>query len=288
MQSIVEAGQSDPSFAGLFTSFAVAQPQLFVDIDREKAKAQNVSLDEINLTLQAYLGSYYVNDFSFQGRNWQVNVQADPSFRDKTPDIGRLEVRNGAGDRVQIINKDCRHLQVPEDLPAKADLAVFELFDCSLIGEGVLHFLAYAREHLLASDAIYVPMAGRVRAMLIEYRLDRVWDIDANILNPYRFSPEFINVDVERIAHRPLSEPFDVFAFDFANASPEPQEREVDLVATADASVHWVSDSIDTGGPWHCQDSLAGAVDRCPLSVWDRFCAAADGVALDLTRVFAQ
>ena len=85
VQSIVEAGQRDPTFAGMFTSFGVTQPQLFVDIDREKAKAQNVSLDEINTTLQAYLGSIYVNDFSFQGRNWQVNVQADPSFRDKTP-----------------------------------------------------------------------------------------------------------------------------------------------------------------------------------------------------------
>jgi multidrug efflux pump len=102
VQSIVEAGQRDPSFGGLFSSFGVAQPQLFVDIDREKAKAQNISLDEINLTLQAYLGSFYVNDFSFQGRNWQVNVQADPSFRDKTPDIGRLEVRNGAGERVPL------------------------------------------------------------------------------------------------------------------------------------------------------------------------------------------
>ena len=102
VQSIVEAGQRDPTFAGMFTSFGVTQPQLFVDIDREKAKAQNVSLDEINTTLQAYLGSIYVNDFSFQGRNWQVNVQADPSFRDKTPDIGRLEVRNGAGDRVPL------------------------------------------------------------------------------------------------------------------------------------------------------------------------------------------
>ena len=102
VQSIVEAGQRDPTFAGMFTSFGVTQPQLFVDIDREKAKAQNVSLDEINTTLQAYLGSLYVNDFSFQGRNWQVNVQADPSFRDKTPDIGRLEVRNGAGDRVPL------------------------------------------------------------------------------------------------------------------------------------------------------------------------------------------
>jgi multidrug efflux pump len=102
VQSIVEAGQRDPTFAGLFSSFGVAQPQLFVDIDREKAKAQNISLDEINLTLQAYLGSFYVNDFSFQGRNWQVNVQADPSFRDQMPDIGRLEVRNGAGERVPL------------------------------------------------------------------------------------------------------------------------------------------------------------------------------------------
>ncbi|MGE5820765.1 MAG: efflux RND transporter permease subunit, partial [Deltaproteobacteria bacterium] len=102
VQSIVEAGQRDPSFTGLFTSFGVTQPQLFVDIDREKAKAQNVSLDEINTTLQTYLGSIYVNDFSFQGRNWQVNIQADPSFRDKTPDIGRLEVRNGAGERVPL------------------------------------------------------------------------------------------------------------------------------------------------------------------------------------------
>ena len=143
---------------------------------------------------------------------------------------------NEAGERVHIINKDCRHLKVPDDLPGKADLAVFELFDCSLIGEGVLHFLAYAREHLLADDAIYVPMAGRIRAMLVEYRLDRIWDIDVNILNPYRFSPEFINVDANRIVHRPLSEAFDVFAFDFASASPEPQEREIDLVASADGT----------------------------------------------------
>lgn len=144
---------------------------------------------------------------------------------------------NGAADRVHVINKDCRHLEVPGDLPAKADLAVFELFDCSLIGEGVLHYLAHAREHLLASDAIYVPMAGRVRAMLIEYRLDQIWDIDANILNPYRFTPEFINVDAERLAHRPLSEAFDVFTFDFGNASPEPQECQIDLVASADGTI---------------------------------------------------
>ena len=82
--------------------FSVAQPQIFVEIDREKAKAQLVSLDDVNNTLQSYLGSYYVNDFTFQNRNWQVNIQADPKFRMRVEDIGRLEVRNIKGDRVPL------------------------------------------------------------------------------------------------------------------------------------------------------------------------------------------
>jgi multidrug efflux pump len=61
-----------------------------------------VSLDDVNLTLQTYLGSSYVNDFSFQNRSWQVNVQADPAYRMQADDIGRLEVRNAAGDRVPL------------------------------------------------------------------------------------------------------------------------------------------------------------------------------------------
>lgn len=102
VQSVVDAGRRQPELAGIFSSFTVAQPQLFVDIDREKAKAQNVSLEELNMTLQAYLGSVYVNDFSFQNRNWQVNIQADPSYRTQTEDIGRLEARNAAGERVPL------------------------------------------------------------------------------------------------------------------------------------------------------------------------------------------
>ncbi len=86
----------------MFSTFSVAQPQLYAEIDREKAKAQSVTLDEIHSTLQTYLGSAYVNDFSFQNRNWQVNVQADPRFRMRTEDIGKLEVRNAAGVRVPL------------------------------------------------------------------------------------------------------------------------------------------------------------------------------------------
>jgi multidrug efflux pump len=102
VQAVTDEGLKQPGIAGLFSTFSVTQPQLLLEIDRGKAKAQGVSLDEVHLALQAYLGSYYVNDFTFQDRNWQVNVQADPKYRIRVEDIGRLEVRNAAGDRVPL------------------------------------------------------------------------------------------------------------------------------------------------------------------------------------------
>jgi multidrug efflux pump len=102
VQNVAQQGSQAPGIAGLFSSFSVTQPQLFVDIDREKAKASKISLEDINRTLQSNLGSFYVNDFTFQNRNWQVNVQADPDARLRVEDIGALEVRNAAGDRVPL------------------------------------------------------------------------------------------------------------------------------------------------------------------------------------------
>ncbi len=101
-QAVADEGERQPGIAALFSTFSVTQPQIYLDIDREKAKAQSVSLDNVNNALQAYLGSYYVNDFTFQNRNWQVNVQADPKYRMRVEDIGRLEVRNAHGDRVPL------------------------------------------------------------------------------------------------------------------------------------------------------------------------------------------
>ena len=152
--------------------------------------------------------------------------------------IGREVVAaNGWSDRISLIAKECRALTVPDDLPARADLAIFELFDCSLIGEGVLHFLAYAREHLLAADARYLPAGARLRAMAVEYRIDRILDVDATLLNPYRASPNFINVDARTLDYRALSAPFDLFDFDFATAGPAAQELAIDVPAIADGSV---------------------------------------------------
>jgi multidrug efflux pump len=75
---------------------------MYVEIDRDKVKAAQVSLSDVNLALQSLIGSYYVNDFSFQGRNWQVNLQADPASRLRSEDVGRLEVVNASGHRIQL------------------------------------------------------------------------------------------------------------------------------------------------------------------------------------------
>lgn len=102
VRNLAAQGNSDPRLVGLFSSFTVNQPQLFVEIDRDKLKSQKVSLDDVNLTLQAYLGGLYVNDVTLFNRNWQVNVQAEPRYRMRVEDIGRLEVRNADGQRVPL------------------------------------------------------------------------------------------------------------------------------------------------------------------------------------------
>jgi multidrug efflux pump len=102
VENFAEQGNQNPRLSGLFSSFSVTQPQLYVDVDEEKAKAQQINLKDIDATLQAYLGSFYVNDFFYEGRNWQVNLQAAPRYRMKIEDIGNLEVRSGKGQRVPL------------------------------------------------------------------------------------------------------------------------------------------------------------------------------------------
>lgn len=160
-----------------------------------------------------------------------------------------IVANNGYADAVTLINKDCRRLTLADDLPQRADIVLFEMFDCGLIGEGILHFLAYVREHLAVANARYLPMAARLRAMLIEARLDEIAGIDVNLLNPFCFTPSYMNVDAARLRHRPLSAPFDVFAFDFSQATPEPQETtiEIDVTAsgTAGAVLFWFDLQLD-------------------------------------------
>jgi multidrug efflux pump len=96
------AGNANPALAGLFTSFRSSQPQLYVELNRSQAKMQGVAITDIFQTLQAYLGSAYVNDFTFENRNWQVNVQAEAKYRLRQEDIGKLKVRNRDGKMVPL------------------------------------------------------------------------------------------------------------------------------------------------------------------------------------------
>jgi len=90
---------------GMFPPFSTYQPnvpQLDLAIDRAKAKAQGIALSDLFTTLQVYLGSAYVNDFSRFGRTYQVIAQADAPFRDHVEQIGELRTRNAAGALVPI------------------------------------------------------------------------------------------------------------------------------------------------------------------------------------------
>jgi multidrug efflux pump subunit AcrB len=73
-----------------------------VDVDREKAKAAGVALQDLYDTMQVYLGALYVNDFNRFGRTYQVNAQAEPGFRLTPEDIGRLKTRNLHGDMIPL------------------------------------------------------------------------------------------------------------------------------------------------------------------------------------------
>ncbi len=101
-ESLVIEGGEQPTLRGLNSSFRASSPQLFVDIDRVQVKAKDVPLSSVFSTLQAYLGSAYVNDFNYGGRTYQVRIQADAQFRADPQDILDLEVRNRAGNAIPM------------------------------------------------------------------------------------------------------------------------------------------------------------------------------------------
>ena len=96
------AANQDPAIAGAFSFFNTGTPRVFAEIDRERAQILGVSPDALNETLEIYLGSAYVNDFTFLGRNFQVTAQADGAFRDTTEDIANYRVRSERGGMVPI------------------------------------------------------------------------------------------------------------------------------------------------------------------------------------------
>ena len=81
LRGLVVAANGEPQLAGVFSTFAADTPQIYLDINRDKAQVLGVKISDIFNALQSTLGSYYVNDFNVFGRTWQVNIEAETSFR---------------------------------------------------------------------------------------------------------------------------------------------------------------------------------------------------------------
>jgi len=90
----------DPN--SVLSSFQSNVPQLEASVDRRKVKEQDVVLTDVYDTLQAYLGSAYVNDFNLFGKVYSVYVQADAEFRDEITDVAKLRVRNAQGRMIPV------------------------------------------------------------------------------------------------------------------------------------------------------------------------------------------
>lgn len=89
-------------FASAITFYSTQVPEVYVDLDRDKMKKLQVPLDRLYTSLQVYLGSAYVNQFTRFARNFQIYLQAQPQYRMSERDIGNIFVRSDKGDMVPV------------------------------------------------------------------------------------------------------------------------------------------------------------------------------------------
>jgi HAE1 family hydrophobic/amphiphilic exporter-1/multidrug efflux pump len=102
VNSFIEELKKEPRLTGINTFFRPAVPQFFVEVDEAKAISQGVLVADIYATLQSTMGSLYVNDFNRSGRTYRVQMQAEPQYRMKPEDIGRVYVRSQSGAMVPL------------------------------------------------------------------------------------------------------------------------------------------------------------------------------------------
>jgi HAE1 family hydrophobic/amphiphilic exporter-1 len=103
-QEIIVQANQHPALNGVFTQFTINTPQLEVELNREQLNAQNVDIGEALSTVNAYLGSRYVNDFTFGQRSYRVLVQADADYRNDPQDLQQIQVRSRDGNLVRLSN----------------------------------------------------------------------------------------------------------------------------------------------------------------------------------------
>ena len=102
VNALVYNANQRPELSTVYATFRANVPQLYVSLDRQKAEAMGVGVADVFAALQSNLGSYYVNDFNYLGRVFQVLVQAESGYRSSVRDIGRIYVRSAGGDMIPL------------------------------------------------------------------------------------------------------------------------------------------------------------------------------------------
>jgi hydrophobe/amphiphile efflux-1 (HAE1) family protein len=101
-QDLIQATLRHPSMQAAFTTFQAVTPQVFVDVDRDKAQMLKVPVERIFEALRVYMGSAYVNDFNMFGRTYRVTAQAGGEFRMDAENVNKIRVRNSDGGMVPL------------------------------------------------------------------------------------------------------------------------------------------------------------------------------------------
>jgi len=102
LQTFLEAARKRPELTGVASQFTAAVPQLYADVDRDKALKQGIAIGDVYQTMQAFLGGVYVNQFNRFGRQWRVFLQAEGNERNSPSDIAQFYVRNNDGAMVPL------------------------------------------------------------------------------------------------------------------------------------------------------------------------------------------
>jgi HAE1 family hydrophobic/amphiphilic exporter-1 len=102
VSKFMEAVRKRPEIASVTTTFLPIVPQLYVDVDRDKALKEGVELTDVYKTLQTFMGGYFVNYFNRFGRQWQVYVEAEGDYRTRAENLGLFYVRNHSGESVPM------------------------------------------------------------------------------------------------------------------------------------------------------------------------------------------
>jgi hydrophobic/amphiphilic exporter-1 (mainly G- bacteria), HAE1 family len=131
VNSFVMVANKRPELSHVFSFFTARTPGYQVDVDREKCKKLGVSIADVFNTLQTYLGSRYINDFTIYGRNFHVVAQADTSYRSTIQDLSRYYVKNQTGEQIPLSTLIAYH--VTENAPL---ISHYDLFRTAEINGG--------------------------------------------------------------------------------------------------------------------------------------------------------